>query len=139
MTSIRALASCVSLAAAVSMAGTPARLSAADGQGHEVVITSGAVHPPVLPALLHERVTFVNRAGAPAHVEFIGPHGEHEVVQVPGQIWAEFHFPGDHPYVVHLGAREARELRGIVRVENDPAAAPRECAGLTVEEICIER
>jgi hypothetical protein len=139
MTAHRALASCVALLALALNTGTPATGSAADGRGHDVVITSVAVHPPVLAVLLHERVTFVNRAGAPVHVEFIGPHGEHEVFQVPGQIWAEFHFPGDHPYVVHLGPRGSRELSGTVHVENDPAAAPRECVGLTVEEVCIER
>jgi hypothetical protein len=139
MTSRRALASCVALLALASITGVPARGSATDGRGHDVVITAAAVHPPELAVLLHERVTFVNRSGAPVHVEFVGPHGEHEVFQVPGQIWAEFHFPGDHPYVVHLGPRGAREVTGIVRVHNDPAAAPRECVGLTVEEVCIER
>lgn len=108
--------------------------------GHEVSISGKALDPEVVDVGLHERVTFVNRA-APrtVHVEFIGPEGEHHVFQVPGTIWAEFHRPGRHPYVVHFSRGEPRELHGVVQVGFEEPSAARECDGLTVQEVCIER
>lgn len=107
----------------------------------EIVIGPGALEPRVLLAPLNERVTFVNRSGRMVHVELIGPEGAHHVFQVPGRIWAEFHRPGPHPYVVHFETGDPGELSGFVRIDGEPTpvVTPPECTGLTVQETCIER
>ena len=88
----------------------------------EVVIEKNGLKPPLLNTTTAHRVTFINRSGRMAHVEFTGDPGEHKVFQVPGQIWAVFHRPGRHPYVVHLGTgRDVVTLRGAVEVTQDPS------------------
>ena len=114
--------------------------AAADGQGHQVRIESASLEPPAVHVALHERVVFVNGAGRLVHIEFHGPSGEHHVFQVPGTIWAEFHWPGRHPYVVHFSTGQPAELHGTVEVDYGPPVTPTiECGGFTVEETCIER
>jgi hypothetical protein len=111
----------------------------------EVVIEAGALRPPVLQTTTAHRVTFVNRSGRLVHVEFTGDPGEHRVFQVPGQIWAVFHRPGRHPYVVHVGTgRNVVTLAGAVEVRSDPNAPPElpTCDsttfhGRTITEPCI--
>lgn len=109
--------------------------------GQIVVIGADAVEPHVVDAALNEQITFVNRSGRAAHVELIGPAGEHHVFQVPGHIRAKFHRPGPHPFVVHFYRGQPAELHGFIRVNGDLSASPGafECTGLTVEETCIER
>lgn len=109
-----------------------------------IVIESSDVRPQVAETVVSHRVTFVNRSGRIAHVEFLGSSSEHRVFQIPGQIWAEFHVPGRHLYAVHLSGGGARmvELRGAAQVREDPAAqaGPPECDGMvTVMGACLER
>jgi plastocyanin len=108
-----------------------------------IVIEAKALRPAVVETTVGHRVTFVNRSGRVAHVEFVGSSSEHRVFQNPGEIWAEFHLTGRHEYMVHLsGGGRATELRGSVVVREDPSArtAPRECNGLvTVMGVCLER
>jgi hypothetical protein len=109
-----------------------------------VLIEAGTVRPPLVETVVGHRVTFVNRSGRIAHVEFLGTSSEHKVFQIPGEIWAEFHMPGRHYYVVHLSGGGARmvELRGAAEVREDPAAqpGPPECDGMvTVRGVCLER
>ncbi len=131
----------VAVAAAAAMLAMLASTAGARAADREIVIGAGALEPRVLLAPLNERVTFVNRSGRMVHVELIGPEGEHHVFQVPGRIWAEFHRPGPHPYVVHFESGAPRELSGFVRIDGEaqPAVTPSECTGLTVQETCIER
>jgi len=86
-------------------------------------------------------VDFVNRAQRSVHVEFGVDPRQHEVVQVPatGPIWAVFHRPGTHPYVVHVyDGRTTHTLSGVVAVVEDETHKwdSRTC-GLIVMEICI--
>lgn len=74
------------------------------------------------------------------HVEFGDDRRGHHVVQVPitGPIWAVFHRPGTHPYVVHLsGGRRA--VAGTVEVVEDDTHRwdSRTCGGVVMER-CIE-
>ncbi len=117
----------------------PSAAAAAD----RIVIETKALRPAVVETTVGRRVTFVNRSGRVAHVEFVGSSSEHRVFQNPGEIWAEFHLTGRHEYMVHLsGSGRATELRGTVVVHEDPSAltAPRECNGfVTVMGVCLER
>jgi hypothetical protein len=87
----------------------------------QVVIENDRVEPRTLETLTGERVNFVNRTGRPVHLQFSGELRQHEVVQVPvtGPLWAVFHRPGTHPYVVHIYGRETRALEGVVSVTTD--------------------
>ena len=87
----------------------------------QIVIQSDRLDPHTLDTLTGERVEFVNRTGLPVHLELGGDGGRHEVVQIPitGPIWAVFHRPGTHPYVVHVYGRQTRALHGIVFVTTD--------------------
>ena len=119
---------------------TPSPVGAAD----RIVIEIRALRPDLFETTVGHRVTFVNRSGRAAHVEFIGSSSEHRVFQNPREIWAEFHLPGRHEYAVHLsgGGGPAAELRGAVAVREDPTArtTPKECNGLvTVMGVCLER
>ncbi len=109
-----------------------------DGTGHEVIIHSAALEPAVVRALLHERVTFRNQSGRIVHIQFIGANGQHHVFQIPGTIWAEFHQPGPHPYVVHFSNGQPPQLAGRVDIEVPSAGGePRECTDFTVDDVCI--
>jgi hypothetical protein len=106
----------------------------------QILIEATEVRPPVLRTTTAHRVNFVNRSGRYAHVEFVGEATGHYVVSVPGAIWAIFHRPGRHPYVVHLEGRPRGELRGVVEAVQDPHETPdpHTCSGLTVMGNCIE-
>lgn len=123
--------------AALAWGASPAR------GGDAVVVRVDAIEPAVLRTTTGERVDFVNRTERMVHVEFTDDSRRHEVVQIPrtGTIWAVFHRPGEHPYVVHVvvDGRE-RALRGLVEVAEDaqaPVASP--SCGVTVMGVCIER
>lgn len=107
----------------------------------QILIETGALRPPVFETTVGHRVTFVNRSGRIAHVEFLGESSAHRVFQVPGEIWAVFHRPGRHEYVIHFSGRIEADLRGAVEVREDAAApvGPLECEGLTVMGVCFER
>jgi hypothetical protein len=109
-----------------------------------ILIEAGTLRPQVVETAVGHRVTFVNRSGRIAHVEFLGTSSEHKVFQIPGEIWAEFHRTGRHEYLVHLSGGGARivELRGAAEVREDPAAQAGlpECDGVvTVMGVCLER
>lgn len=108
----------------------------------EIVIRANAIEPHVFRATMGQRVNFVKRVGLPVHVEFGVDPSQHHVVQIPwdGPIWAVFHRPGTHPYVVHIYATKATTtLHGIVEVVEDPQHpwAPGTCAAF-VMGVCIE-
>jgi len=106
----------------------------------EIVIKADGLEPRVLQVSTVDRVVFVNRSGRLVHLDFLGRRDQHHVYQVPGSIWAVFHQPGPHLYVVHFESGEGRrELRGVVEVGHtgrDPDLP--ECGRLTVEGICVE-
>jgi len=109
--------------------------------GETIVIEATRLVPPVIETMTGNRVDFVNRAQRSVHVEFGVDPRQHEVVQVPatGPIWAVFHRPGTHPYVVHVyDGRTTRTLSGVVAVVEDETHKwdSRTC-GLIVMEICI--
>ncbi len=109
--------------------------------GETIVIEATRLVPPFLETMTGNRVDFVNRAQRSVHVEFGVDPRQHEVVQVPatGPIWAVFHRPGTHPYVVHVyDGRTTRTLSGVVAVVEDETHKwdSRTC-GLIVMEICI--
>lgn len=124
--------------AAVATAAVPAPTAAAEND--TIVIEAAKLEPPILKTATERRVTFVNRSGRPAHVDFVGAAGEHRVFQVPGEIWAIFHRPGVHTYVVHLerGANVVT-LRGAVEAVDEPDVSHPTCDDLTVMGVCIER
>jgi plastocyanin len=125
----------LALLALNAAAGRPAGAA-----GEEIAIEAAALRPPVLATTVGQRVTFVNRSGGQAHVEFLKDHGEHRVFQVPGQIWAVFNRVGRHHYVVHLSARRGGDLRGAVDVAEDPSGQPAFpiCTELSVMGECLE-
>ncbi len=109
--------------------------------GDPIVIEAGGLRPPVLATTVGQRVTFVNRSGRMAHVEFLPGHGNgHRVFQVPGEIWAIFNRPGRHHYVVHFSVRREADLRGAVDVAADPGGevAVPVCTELSVMGECLE-
>ena len=111
----------------------------ADG---EIVIQANAIEPHYFRATMGQRVNFVKRVDLPVHVEFGVDPRQHQIVQIPatGPIWAVFHRPGTHPYVVHIyGTKETTTLHGVVEVVEDPQhpRAPGTC-GLVVMGDCIE-
>ncbi len=109
--------------------------------GNEVVIRASALDPPVLRAAAGQRVTFIKGVQSPVHVEFGSDPAQHQVFQAPlsGPVWAVFHRPGTHPYVVHIYDTRTTVLRGVVEVVEDPERpwAPGTC-GAVVMEVCIE-
>ena len=106
-----------------------------------IVIEATRLVPSVLQATNGQRVTFVNRSQRAAHVEFVRDGGEHQLVQVPvgGPIWAIFHRPGTHAYVVHVYGARTETLAGSVEVVEDEhhkwVSPSRE---ITVMGVCIE-
>jgi hypothetical protein len=95
---------------------------AAHAQGvPQVVIENDRLEPHWLETLTGARVNFINRTGHPVHLQFSGDIRQHEVVQLPatGPIWAIFHRPGTHPYVVHVYNGQTQALHGVVSVTTD--------------------
>lgn len=124
-------------ACAVATVAVPAPAAA---EPDTIIIAVAGLEPPILKTTTERRVTFVNRSGRSAHVDFVGASGEHHVFQVSGQIWAIFHRAGVHPYVVHLGTgANVATLRGTVEVVEEPGAPLPVCDDLTVMGVCIER
>jgi hypothetical protein len=125
----------VGLAAIVSQA-----LPAWSAEG-EVIIRATGLEPHVLRAVAGQRVNFVKRVKRPVHVEFGVDPSAHQVFQMPatGPIWAIFHRPGTHPYVVHIYDGKTIALHGLIEVVEDPARpwGPGTC-GAVVQEVCIE-
>jgi hypothetical protein len=107
----------------------------------EVLIRATALEPPVLRAVAGQRVNFVKRVERPVHVEFGVDPSSHQVFQMPatGPIWAIFHRPGTHPYVVHIYNGKTIVLNGLVEVVEDPERpwGPGTCGAIVVE-VCIE-
>ena len=117
-------------------------LGAGRADALEIVITATAIEPTVLRAPTGERVDFVNRSQRIVHVELGDDLRQHQVVQIPltGPIWAVFHRPGTHPYVVHVyGGRRLTTLQGLVEVVYDPEHPwTSTTCGTVVEGNCIE-
>jgi hypothetical protein len=108
----------------------------------EIVIRADAIEPHVFRATMGQRVNFVKRTDLPVHVEFGVDPSQHHVVQIPGNgpIWAVFHRPGTHPYVVHIyNDKRITALHGIVEVVEDPQhpRAPGTCGAVVMGD-CIE-
>jgi hypothetical protein len=108
-----------------------------------IAIEATWVDPPVLRAVVGERVTIVNRTGQMVHVEFPGDVRSHLVVQIPGiaPIRVTFRRPGTHPYVVHFPGTPRAALEGKVEVVGDPREGSdlQSCAELTSTGVCLER
>ncbi len=117
-------------------------LGVAQAAATEITIMETAIDPPVLRVPTGARVDFVNRAQRNVHVEFGADPRQHQVVQVPvtGPIWAVFHRPGTHPYVVHVWAdRLPTTLAGVIEVVDDPQHPWKSLTcGVVVEGKCIE-
>lgn len=127
------------LAAALILLTLIAPAAAAD---KTIVIEATWIVPPVLSTLTGQRVDFVNRTRLTVHVEFGGDGRQHEVFQIPGTgpIWAIFHRPGTHPYVVHVyDGRRTTTLSGVVDVVEDETHkwASQTCGVIVMEE-CVE-
>ena len=122
--------------AAIMSQPLPAR--SAEG---EVIIRATALEPHLLRAVAGQRVSFVKRVNRPVHVEFGVDPSAHQVFQMPatGPIWAIFHRPGTHPYVVHIYDGKTIVLHGLVEVVEDPERpwGVGRC-GAVVMEVCIE-
>ncbi|MBI4636165.1 MAG: hypothetical protein HY727_07425 [Candidatus Rokubacteria bacterium] len=107
-----------------------------------VIIEATRLVPPVLTTMTGQRVTFVNRSQRHVHVEFTRDGGEHHLVQFPaeGPIWAIFHRPGTHAYVVHVYGARTETLAGGVEVVEDPHYKYESPACVaTIMGVCIER
>ncbi|MBI2202318.1 MAG: hypothetical protein HYU41_00420 [Candidatus Rokubacteria bacterium] len=134
-TTMRHARRAVAALALAVLAATPAVAGATD----DIVIEPTGLRRPLHRTAVERPVTWVNRSGVPAHIEFVGRPGEHRVFQVPGSIWAVFHRPGLHPYVVHLEGSRRAELRGSVQVIFDEGTVRAStCDGITVREVCID-
>lgn len=107
----------------------------------EVVIRASTLEPHVLRVPAGERVNFVKRVDHPVHLEFGEDPGRHQVFQVPAAapIWAIFHRPGTHPYVVHIYDGKTTVLHGVVEVVENPERpwGVGTCGAVVLEQ-CIE-
>ena len=120
-----------------------ALLAPARGWADEtIVIEASRIVPPVFATTTGKRVEFVNRTQRLVHIEFTGDVRQREVIQIPatGPIWAIFHRPGTHPYVMHVyGPAATTTLEGLVEVSEDEHhkwEAP-SCVA-TVMGVCLE-
>ncbi len=130
------------LAALLGVVCVVAPAAARTAAGPQVVIDRDRLLPRALETLTGERVDFVNRTGRPVHVQFSADGHDHDVIQVPvtGLLWAVFHRPGTHPYVVHVYDGETRALGGVVVVTTDETHQWQAgTCGVVVEGDCIER
>jgi hypothetical protein len=107
----------------------------------EVIIRATALEPHLLRAVAGQRVNFVKHVNRPVHLEFGVDSSAHQVFQMPatGPIWAIFHRPGTHPYVVHIYDGKTTVLHGLVEVVEDPERPwGLGTCGAVVMEVCIE-
>jgi plastocyanin len=107
----------------------------------EVIIRATRLEPHLLRAVAGQRVNFVKRVDRPVHVEFGVDPSAHQVFQMPatGPIWAVFHRPGTHPYVVHIYDGKTIALHGLIEVvENPEHPWGAGTCGAVVLEVCIE-
>jgi hypothetical protein len=103
-----------------------------------LAIEAGGLTPPTLAVVAEEPVIFDNRSGERVHVQFLEEDGSHHLFQVTARIWAVFHRPGRHEYVVHRDDRP--DLRGAIDVVEAPDAAGLPvCSTITVMGVCLER
>ena len=129
-------------AVAVVLIGGAVWVPSAWPADENIVIRANTIEPPVFRATMGQRVNFVKRTDLLVHVEFGVDPSQHHVVQMPwdGPIWAVFHRPGTHPYVVHIyAAKTTTALHGNVEVVEDPQRPwkPGTCPAV-VMEVCIE-
>lgn len=108
----------------------------------EVTIRATVVEPHVLQVVAGQRVNFVRRVDRAVHVEFGEDPGRHHVFQMPagGPIWAVFHRPGTHAYVVHIyEGRKTIVLHGVIEVLESPERpwGLGTCGAVVMEE-CVE-
>ena len=138
MSSGAPLARAVLLVGLLAITSQAQRVWAAEG---EVIIRATRLEPHLLRAVAGQRVNFVKRVDRPVHVEFGVDPSRHQVFQMPatGRIWAVFHRPGTHPYVVHVYDGKTIALHGLIEVVEDPERpwGPGTC-GAVVQEVCIE-
>jgi hypothetical protein len=119
------------VAAVLAAALAPAAARADD----EVVIVGKGLRPLVVRTTTSRRVTFVNRSGRIARVQFLGDAGDDRAFEVPVQLWVVFNRPGRHRYRVHLGTgRDAVTLQGTVEVVKQGAGSldPPTCDSVTL-------
>lgn len=111
-----------------------------DGPAAEVVITAHGVAPPSVGVRPDERIVFVNRSGRDLHIDLVGDAKQHHVFRVSGEIWAIFHQPGRHAYIVDFDDAGGGRLRGVVDVTEDSVSGslPPTCSTVTVMDICLE-
>lgn len=105
-----------------------------------VVISAESVDPSVLRVLPDERVVFVNRSGRSMHIDLVGDAKQHHVFRVSDAIWAIFHRPGRHAYMVHFEDPGGGLLRGVIEVtqESMSESLPPTCPTITVMGACLE-
>ena len=118
-------------AAFLAAALAPAAARADD----EVVIVGNGLRPPLVRTTTSRRVTFINRSGRIARLQFLGDSGDHRAFEVPVQLWVVFDRPGRHRYLVHLGTEgEAVTLQGTVEVVKQGAGSldPPTCDSVTL-------
>ena len=131
----------VRIALAVMLGATAPLAPGAWSAESEVVIRATVLEPHVLYTVEGRRVYFVKRVNRPVHVEFGEDPKRHHVFQVPagGPIWAVFHRPGTHPYVVHVYDGKTTVLHGVVEVVESPGHpwGLGRCDAVVMEQ-CIE-
>ncbi len=118
-------------AAFLAAALVPAAARADD----EVVIVGTGLRPPLVRTTTSRRVTFINRSGRIARIQFLGDAGDDRAFEVPVQLWVVFDRPGRHRYLVHLGTeRDAVTLQGTVEVVKQGAGSldPPTCDSVTL-------
>jgi hypothetical protein len=101
----------------------------------EVVIVAKELRPPLVRTTTSRRVTFINRSGRIARLQFLGDVGDARAFEVPVQLWVVFDRPGRHRYRVHLGTgKDAVTLQGTVEVVKQGAGSldPPTCDSVTL-------
>jgi hypothetical protein len=124
-------ASRLAAAAFLAAALAPAAARADD----EVVIVGTGLRPPLVRTTTSHRVTFINRSGRIARLQFLGDAGDDRAFEVPVQLWVVFDRPGRHRYRVYLGTeRDAVTLQGTVEVVKQGAGSldPPTCDSVTL-------
>jgi hypothetical protein len=123
--------------------GLIASLTASPGTAAEpIVVGPGLLRPSAAFVKAETWLEFVNRSGLPVHVEFFDRSGEqHHVIHEPDRIWAIFHRPGRHLFVVHFLDRKHADLHGAVDVGEGPHGGPDPllCSWITPMGGCLER